>query len=283
MTIRGIGVAALLWPLAAAAAPRIVSTGPAITEILFALELGPNVAAVSNYCHYPEAVRRLPKIGTYLEPNLESIAVLQPDLVIVERLPNNAVDQLRRLRLHVLEVEFGTLDKIYASMRAIARAGGVPIRGDQLVSRIRARLEAVRVRAAKLPPRSMIFLVGRNPGRLEGLIAVGKGSYLNELIALAGGRNPLAQGPLAYAKVSLESLVAVNPDLILDMGDMSQTAGTPAHRQAVLRLWQPMKMLAAVRTGNVHAIDSDIFVVPGPRIADAAEEFARLLHPEPTR
>ncbi|MEZ5401312.1 MAG: helical backbone metal receptor [Bryobacteraceae bacterium] len=269
-----------LAPLAAADAPRIVSTGPAITEILFALELGPNVIAVSNYCHYPEAAKGLPKIGTYLEPNLESIAALRPGLVIVERLPNNAIPQLRRLGLNVLEVEFGSLSAIDSSIRSIAEAVSAPERGAKLAGSIRARLDAVRARMGKLPKRSIVFLVGRNPGRLEGMIAVGKGSYLNELIEIAGGTNPLATGPLAYAKVSLESLVAVNPAVIVDMGDMSQETTGESHRKAVVALWRRMGMIEAVKKGAVHAVDSDIFVVPGPRVVDAVEAFARFLHPE---
>jgi iron complex transport system substrate-binding protein len=127
----------------------------------------------------------------------------------------------------------------------------------------------------------MLFLVGRSPNALEGLIAAGRASYLNELITVAGGVNIFRDAPTAYPKVSLEEILARDPEVIVDMGEMARTAGvTEADKQRVLRLWDRYPSLTAVRTRHVFAVAADIFVVPGPRMVEAAREFARMLHPE---
>src|SRR5436190_6911427 len=103
---------------------RIVSTSPSITEALFALGLGSRVAGVSTYCHFPSEVDRLPRVGTYLKPNVEVIARLKPDLVILQRLPNSARDQLRALSIPVAEIESGNLSQNLDSILAIGKAAG---------------------------------------------------------------------------------------------------------------------------------------------------------------
>ncbi len=257
---------------------RIVSTAPSITETLFALGLGDHVVAVSQYCHYPPEATKLPKIGSYLKPNVEAIVGLRPDLVIIQaKMPDSVSGQLQRMKLPVLEVEHGTLETMFAGIRDIATRAGVSERGAKLEAEIRARLEAVRRRTAGRPQRSLVFIVGRAPGALEGLIAVGKGSYLNELIAIAGGVNALASNALPYPKLSLEAMIGLNPDVLVDMGEMAETTGvTDERKAAVVALWRKRTKLKS----RVYAVASDIYVVPGPRVAEAAEAFAQLLHPE---
>jgi iron complex transport system substrate-binding protein len=148
-----------------------------------------------------------------------------------------------------------------------------------LNSEIRARLDAIRRRAASLPRRSLVFIVGRSPGSLDDLTAVGKGSYLNELIEIAGGVNALARTAMPYPKVSVESIIGLNPDVLVDMGDMAETLGvTEEHKRSVVALWSRYPALKAAAQGRVFAVASDIFVVPGPRVADAAEAFEKMLH-----
>ncbi len=139
----------------------------------------------------------------------------------------------------------------------------------------------IQARTRNRPRRSLLFVVGRTPGRLEGLIAVGRGSYLNAIIDIAGGRNVLADSPVDYPKISLETVLARNPDVIVDMGEMAETKGvTEERKQQVVALWRQRSSLQAVAAGRVYAVASDIFVVPGPRVVEAAEAFARMLHPE---
>ena len=198
---------------------RIVSTSPSITETLFALALGDRVVGVSQHCHYPPEADRRPRVGSYLKPNLEAIVGLRPDLVIFQERAAESSAQLERMKLGVLLLEDGGLDRMFAGLRAIASRCGVADRGVKLESEIRGRLSAIRRRTAGLPRRSLVFIVGRSPGALDNLIAVGKGSYLNELIEIAGGVNSLAGTLMPYPKLSLESMLSLNPDVLVDMGD----------------------------------------------------------------
>lgn len=265
----------------AAQPKRIVSTAPGITETLFALGLGDRVVGVSTYCHYPPEAASRPRIGTYLRPNVEAIVALRPDLVILQSMPNDAGPQLARMKLNVLEVDHGNLDNSLAAIQTIGNRSGVGERAARLVQEMRSRLDEIRRRTARAPRRSLVFIVGRTPGRLEGLVAVGKGSYLNELIEIAGGVNALAGTPLAYPKISLEALLAMNPDVLVDMGDMADTINvTENHKREVVSLWGRYPALKAVASKRVFAVASDVFVVPGPRIVEAASAFERMLHPE---
>lgn len=274
----------LLLTLAAAlsAAPaRIVSTTPGITEILYALGLGDRVAGVTDYCHYPPDALRKPKIGSYTQPNLEAIAALRPDLVIIQVNPIQLGAKLRALKLNVLEVDHDNVQRLFASIAAVGRAAGAEDAARQLTARLRGDLDSIRVRAAALPRRKLMFLVGRSANSLEGMMAVGGSSYLNELMELAGGDNIFRGAVAAYPRISVEEILARNPDVIVDMGEMAETTGvTSEQKRRVVRLWQRYPTLKAVAGGRVYAVAADIFVVPGPRIVDAAREFARMLHPE---
>jgi len=267
--------------LLASAPQRIVSTTPSITELLFALGLGPKVVGVTNYCRYPEEARKLPKIGTYIQPDMERIAALLPDLVVIQKNPIQLQARLQRLGLRVLELEYDSVEQTYAAITQLAQAGGVAERGVALNTRLRGGLAAVRKQTAGRERRSMVFIIGRNPGAVDGLIAVGRRSYLTELMEIAGGKNVFADTVAPYPKIALEELLARNPYAIVDMGDMANTEGVgERQRNAVVALWKRHGALEAVRGGRVFAVASDIFVVPGPRMLDAARAFARMLHPE---
>ncbi len=268
--------------LAAAAAPqRIVSTSPSITEMLYAMGLGDRVVGVTTFCHYPPEATKKPKIGTYLQPNIEVIVGLKPDLVIAEATGVRRSEKLSGLNLKVLEIDDGTLAGIYDSIRRIGNATGAEGAAQALIGRMRSELDAIRKAVAGWPKPRVMFVVGRAPGRLEDLVVAGRASHLNELMEIAGGTNVFGDSAPAYSKVSIEEVLARNPDVIVDMGEMAETEGvTQAEKRAVVTLWSRYGSIAAVRKHGVHAVASDIFVVPGPRVVDAAREFARLFHPE---
>lgn len=275
---------ALIWillPLALDAQPgRIVSTSPSITETLFALGLGDRVVGVSQYCRYPPQAARLPRVGSFLKPNLETIARLRPDLVIMQKLPGGMAERLRALNLSVIEVDNGDLRRNLESIRAIGRATNVAERAEALIARIWRDLKAIEEQYGGTS-RRVLFIVGRTPGRLEGIIAAGQGSYLSELIAVAGGKNVLSHSPAPYTRVSLESVIRMNPEVIIDMGEMADTAAvTEERKRQIVALWRSQPQLQAVRDARVFAVASDIYVVPGPRMVDAARELARLIHSE---
>jgi len=260
---------------------RIVSTAPSITELLYALGLGERVVGVDRFSRFPPDALRKPKIGDYANPNLEAIAALRPDLVIIPANPVKLAERLAVLRLKVLEIDQDSLAKLYESFRVIGQATGATAQAAKLESTVRGQLEAVRARTAPLKKTRLMFVVGRTPNRLDGLIVVGQASYLNEIIALAGGENVFRDAVASYPGVSLEEVLARNPDVIVDMGDMADTVGvTEQHKREVTSLWERLSSVAAVKQHRVYAVASDVYVVPGPRVVDAAKAFFEMLHPE---
>ncbi|HWZ33584.1 MAG TPA: helical backbone metal receptor [Bryobacteraceae bacterium] len=277
-----------LWLIAtgllAAQPQRIVSTAPSITELLFALGLGDRVVGVTRFCRYPPEAQKKAIIGDYINPNIEVIASLKPDLVIVQQNPVRLTERLNSLRLHTLEIDQQNVpfeDAIYGSIRIVGNATGTSARAAQLIDTIRKGLESVRARSAALKRKRVMFVVGRSPGRLDGLIVVGRAAYLNEVMAIAGGENVFRDAVAPYPEISLESVIARDPEVLLDMGDMSDTvAVSEQHKREVVTLWQRQQVLTAVKQKRVIAIASDMYVVPGPRVVDAARALFTMIHPE---
>ena len=279
--VRRVFVALFVATALAGAPQRIVSTAPSITEMLYALGLGDRVVGVTNYCHYPPEAKLKPKIGDYTSPNIEAIAALKPNLVIIQTNPVHLAERLQALHLKTLEINQDNIATLYNSIRVVGAATGTEPEATKLIDGIRAKLAAVHQRAASLPRSRVMFVIGRTPNRLDGLVVVGKASYLNEIIETAGGENIFRDAPAQYPSVSLEEVLARNPSVIVDMGDMSDTVNvTPEHQGQIVDLWQRMNSIRAVKQHQVFAVASDIFVVPGPRVVNAAESFFGMLHPD---
>ncbi|MBM3757661.1 MAG: hypothetical protein FJW38_27225 [Acidobacteria bacterium] len=262
----------LVFAAAAWAGPgRIVSTTPSITEILFALEAGDRVVGVTTFCYFPPETARIAKIGSYTQLNLEAIVAARPDLVFVEKSPLGFTERLRAMGLRVEEVNAQSAHALPEAIRAIARAIGVS--GEPLIAKIQTGLDGVRrsVRGRK----RVMFVVGRSPGSLDGLMVAGPQSYLDEILSIAGGENVFASAKSSYPRVSLEEVFARRPEVIIDMGEMADTVGvTEDRKRAVVALWKKYPVVKA----RVFAVAEDYLVVPGPRVVDAAKAFARMLH-----
>lgn len=279
-------IAALLFCAAALAAPpqRIVSTAPSLTETLFALGAGPRVAGVTEFCRYPAEALKKPRIGTFLEPNFERILAQRPDLVLVVRNPVRLAERLSQLGLRAVEIPQDTVAEILASIEQIGRLTGTEARAAELTASIRRDLDAVRQRASQLPKKRVLFLVGRSPGTLQGMVGVGPGTFIDELIRMAGGVNVLADSPMAYPRVSVEQILAADPDVILDMGDFAHQEGKPLEPEQKFRaVWAPYQSLKAVRANTVRQVAGEALIRPGPRVAEGARLCLELIHGVRTR
>jgi iron complex transport system substrate-binding protein len=253
---------------------RIVSTFPSITETVFALGAGDRVVGVSNYCRYPAAVLSLPKIGTYTNPDPEKIALLRPDMVIIQKTAAGLADRLTALGIPHAEVKIGSLPEVYSMIGDIGRVVGLPERADKLNAEIRSRLEAVRAGTSGKTRPTVMILVGRTPGLLTNLVAVGPSAYLGELLEIAGGANVLTSTAIAYPHISLEAVVRLNPDVILDlslMGDAAARTAPYAQEERLKQPWLSHRELNAVRNAKIFGLTSEALVTPGPRVVDAVE------------
>ncbi len=263
---------------------RIISAAPSITEMLYALGLGDRVVGVTEFCHYPPEVREKPKIGEYLRPSIETMLSLRPDLVVLLSEHGPLSGRLRGVGLNVFELQHNDLAGIYGSLRKLGSETGVRETAERRISEIKAALESVRERAGPLPRRTVMFVIGRTPGTIQDLVVVGKGSFLNELITTAGGRNVFADALQYYPRIPREEIYARRPDVIIDMGDMGNTDDvTEEHRLSVTKLWRQIPSLPAVQQDRVYSVANDIFVVPGPRVVDAAQSLFEMIHPEASK
>jgi len=258
---------------------RIVSTSPSITETLFALGLGERVVGVSTYCWFPPDVAKLPKVGTFLKPDVEVIARLRPDLVFVHPGPGATASQLEQLGISTALVDRGSLESVFSTIRQIGSAAGVGDRAEGLVRTIAERLDRVKASVAGRPSRKILIIVGRRTGTLTDIVGVGPSSYLHDIATLAGGTNVLASARMEYPKISMETVISLAPDVIIDVGEMGESLDSSARRAAATEaLWRGQTLVKAARDGNLHAVNDQAFVVPGPRIVDVAETMANWFH-----
>ncbi len=266
-------IAISLW---AESAQRIVSTTPSITETLFAMGLGPRVVGDTIFCRYPAEAIKLPKIGSLLKPDVESIVALHPDLVVIEKkYSNTLVEQLKGLHIRCALFESTNLDTIYEGAREIGKAAGAETAAEELVRHMQSTLQNIKQQTAPLPRPRVVFLVGHEGGRLEGLIAGAAGSYFSDLIAITGGTDIFADSKAPYARISLEEILSRNPDVILELSGEDQTK-----QEEVVRLWKEHPSIKAVQKNKVYALPPGPFLMPGPRAVEAAHILVHLLHPE---
>jgi len=252
------------WP-----GQRVISLAPSVTETLFAIGAGPEVVGVSQYCDYPPQVLALPKVGSFLTPNVEAIVGLRPGLII--GLDTSANDReiraLQRMSYRVLLVNDDALAGIEEGIGRIGVMTGHVGQAQQLLNLMRARMRAVRERLQRVAPRKVLMVVGHDP-----LVAVG-GGYLNELLQMADCINIAAGLGGAWPRLNLEFIIASAPDVILD-GQMGSDPLTPAG------FWSRYANIPAVRNHQVYGYDENPVLRPGPRVAQTLEILARLVHPE---
>ena len=260
--------------LFALAPHRIVSLAPSITETLFALGGGDQIVGDTIYCNYPEAAKAKPKIGGYTTPDLEAIFATRPDLVFMMKNRPDVAQKLRGTGIDVVQLQPENLAGIYEEIQTIAAKIGVPEKGRALVQSIDKEVHAGAARPTGKKT-TVLFVVGRTPGTVSDLIAVGRGGYLNELIEFAGGTNVFAAAAVPYPNVSMEDVIHRDPDVIIDMGHSEMV--TEKQKQAVKQLWQKYNFLKAVKRGSVFPVSADYFVSPGPRVGQAVRDIRKLI------
>ncbi|MBC7263327.1 MAG: cobalamin-binding protein [Chloroflexi bacterium] len=253
---------------------RIVSLSPSNTEILFALGLGDRVVGVTDFCDYPPEAASIEKIGG-IEPNLEKILALEPDLVLAigGSRQLETVAKLKELGLKVLVLAPTDLEGIYHDIQLVADACGVPEAGAALVQEMQTRVQSVLDTVASTNTRPKIFyeLDATDPNRPW---TPGPGTWHDKFISMAGGVNIAANAEAAWAQYSSEDIIAQNPDVIL-LGDALW--GISPEMVAARPGWDA---ITAVRNGAVYPIDDNLISRPGPRVVQGLETLARLIHPE---
>ncbi len=257
---------------------RIISLIPATTEMLFAMGASDRLVGVSNYDQFPPEVNRLTRVGGLLDPNVERVLSLRPDLVIVYETQDDLRQQLARAGIPTFSYTHRGLPDITETMRAIGVRIGMKDAADRAAARIEQQLADVKARVAGRPRPKTLLVFGHDPGALRHVDASGGYGFLHDVLEIAGGADVLADLKEQSVELSTETILMRAPEVIIDL---RYGAPVPADQvEAQRRVWNVVPSVPAVRNNRVYVLVGDEFVVPGPRIVLAAERFARTLHPE---
>lgn len=257
---------------------RIVSMTPANTEILFALGLEDRVVGVTKYCDYPPRVKELVEegkvavIGGFSDPNIERVVALDPDLVLAAHsLQLKAIEQLEEKGVTVVGLDPKSLKDVLNDILLVGKVTGKEAEAKALVESMEQRIENVvsKTKEAQYRPR-VYYEVWHDP-----LMSAGPGTWINELIELAGGVNIFSDAKAPYPEVSSESIITRNPEIIIiKVGYMGGVAKEEIKRRPG---WEAID---AVRNDRIYEVDENILIRPGPRIVEGLETLARIIHPE---
>lgn len=254
---------------------RIISMAPNITEILFALGLGDNLAGVTRFCDCPAETAAKPKIGGLIDPNIEVIQSLKPDLIIAFRgNPKKVVERLRLLGFPLFVLDAGAdFESLFLMINKIGLVTARTSEASRLVDGLRSRVRRMTDLAKGGPsrPRVAFLLSGR------GLWTAGHGSFLTGLVETAGGTNVAASLHAKWSVYKKEQLAADDPDVIFILAPSAEAFA--AGREQLERMF-PAKGLRAVREGRVFHLDENTASRLGPRLVDTLERTAALIHPE---
>jgi iron complex transport system substrate-binding protein len=256
---------------------RIISLVPAVSEMLFAVGAGPQVVAVSSFDDYPPEVLELPRVGALLDPDLERILSLRPDLVIVYESQVDLRRQLERASIPTFVYKHAALADITVTIRQLGARVGRDEGAAAASGRIDAKLADIRARVAGRPRPKTLLVFGRDALALRGVYASGGFGFLHDMLTAAGGDNVFADIRRESVQATSELILSRRPDVILELRPGNLPA--EAERQEVA-VWQALSSIPAVRTRRIAIITDPRTVVPGPRVAEGSELMARTLHPE---
>lgn len=274
----GCGNVGPVVPPSAGKPARIISLTPSTTEILYGVGAFDRVVAVSDYCSYPPGVGRLPRVGGWNNPNMEQIASLRPDLVVFSDAQAQFVkDKVEAAGIKTLSVPSQTLEDAYRSIELVGRATGDEEAARRLLEQTRASVETVRLTTERLPKRRVLCVVDRVPGTLRDLYTAGGDSFIAQLIRVAGGEPVSPPARQGWGKLQKEAVVALDPDVILDLM-MHKESGS--FDEDTLAVWRELPTLRAVREGRVHPVRDETVLHPSQLVGDSARRFAGLIHPE---
>lgn len=252
----------------APAAMRVVSLTPSATEIIAALGGTSLLVGVDEYSTYPPEAAALPKVGSFMFPNIETIVSLRPTLVVVDDIHGKAAGALGDAGIATVACAMHALPDVKSALEIVGARIGKATEAKRVIGEIDAALDAA---AAKRPAKRMkvLAIIDREAGGLGGLVAAGPGSWIDELLAVVGAENILAASGVRYPKISREEILRGAPDVILDLSYAAR---------ASTKEWNEIHS-PAVKSGRVVALGEPYLVAPSPRVKEALEVLAKATGP----
>jgi iron complex transport system substrate-binding protein len=252
---------------------RIVSLAPSVTEILFALHAEDSLVGATDRCDFPADAARIERVGGFGSPNIETLLALSPDLVIASGLErSDTASLLQRSGIRVLDLQIRTFDELFEAIQKIGVATNSVDQAERIVAQMQDDIKTVERQHASPAPerRPRVFVeITDHP-----LITAGGVSFLDELIARAGGVNVAHELPQAYSRISPEKVIAWNPDVIL-VARMHRATNAAAELSSRIG-WD---QIDAIKKGRIISdIDPDLLFRPGPRLIDGVKALSARLH-----
>ena len=250
----------------AVAPQRIVTLTPSATEIVAALGAANEIVGVDDYSEYPPEVKRLPKVGSFLQPNQEVILSLRPTFVIVDDIHGAVAGALHDRGLQTIECDMHALPDVKAALRRVGERIGRTAKAEEVVTQIDTDLDAAAAARPAKHPR-VLAIIDREAGGLGNLVAAGPGSWVDELLAVVGGDNVLAASGIRYPKISLEEVIRAQPDVILDISFAGRSE---------LASWNAVNV-PAVKNGRVKLLTEQYILSPSPRVKAALDDISQAI------
>jgi len=256
---------------------RIISLSPNITETIFALGAQDLLIGVSDFCNYPPQTRQKTRVGGLLNPNLERIIALQPDLLLATPASKNLAIQLSQRGIRCVLLSNIRLQDIFTTIDSIGILCGISARADSLINAIKDSLFLYRQRASnvKADAPKALFILHRDPGTTRNISVIGSQTFTNDLWHLLGGRNAFERAGLQYAQLNDESLFTINPDLIIEFKFNQQWDEEKRRRNK--KEWRSLQQLKAVQRGQIYVIDGNYSLIPGPRVVRLLRDYYRIM------
>jgi ABC-type Fe3+-hydroxamate transport system substrate-binding protein len=255
---------------------RIVSMAPNFTAMVVALGMGDRLVGCTSYCDRTGVNADAVSIGSAMDANFEKILSLQPDLIIVQRTLNEHMRRLKALGLNLLPLGTDNIADTDEALRAIGAALGQPEQGEAAAQKLADDLATIKRAYAGREEVDALLVIGHAPGELRDLRVASRGTFLDEILTVAGGRNALADAPTQYPQISKEQLLARDPSAIFVFQPQREYSAQATNEE--LAVWRALPMLRAVREGRVYVLTDFLVLSPGPNLALTAGALASALH-----
>ena len=254
---------------------RVISIIPSATEMLFAMGAGDRVIAIGSYDRFPPESQKLPRVGGLIDPNVEQILQMKPDLVVMYGTQTELKRRLERAHIPIYSYEHKGLADITETIRTLGMRVGVDAAANALASGLERELAGIRDRVAKSPRPKTLLVFGRERGSLRNIDASGGVGFLHDMLEAAGGADVLADIHRQSVMMSTEMVLDRAPEIIIEL-----RYAKDAINDADISAWNRLASVPAVKNHRVIPLTGEEFVVPGPRVADATRRLATALHPD---
>jgi iron complex transport system substrate-binding protein len=243
--------------------------------MLFALGAGQQVVGVSSFDKFPPEIEKVPRVGALLDPNLDRILSLKPDLVVLYHSQTDLQTQLGRASIPAYSYRHAGLADVTQTLRSVAERIGRKAEGERLASDIETKLAALRQRfATGARPRTLVVF-GRENFALRGIYASGGRGFIHDMLTVAGGDNVFADVQREAVQATTELILTRRPEVIIEL---RADPMTPDEERKERATWNQLAAVPAVRSGRVHIVTDPRTVIPGPRVVDGVEVIADRLH-----